>query len=526
MLLTVVLVVAGLAVALCFFVRKRWHYWKDLNVEQADINYIFKNIYILFSKKTSFAEMTVIGYNKFPKSRYIGTYQLLKPMMLIKDPELLKDITVKSFDHFMDHTNQVSENSDPLWTKNLVALRGQQWRDMRSVLSPSFTSSKMKVMFTLMTECAQNFSKHFQKKKEDVVELELKETFTRFTNDVIATTAFGIKVDSLEDRDNEFYLMGRDVTNFTGTLKMLKFMIAAAFPRLANLLKITFFDNKTRNFFTKLIDKTVQVREDKGIVRPDMIHLLMEARKGVQIKEELTVDEGFATAKEVENLAEKVVSKEITNIDITAQALIFFLAGFETVASTMCFVGYELAANQDYQERLREEIMETLDQCHGSLSYEALLKMKYMDMFVSESLRKWPVAIMTERQCTKDYIIKPERPEEAPVTIKKGMSIWMPVYPIHRDSKYYPDPDKFDPDRFNEQNKSKINPYTYLPFGLGPRNCIGSRFALLEVKVVFFYLLRDFQIVPVEKSQIPLVISKKNFNLTSEGGFWFGLKRL
>ncbi|XP_072396671.1 cytochrome P450 9e2-like [Diabrotica undecimpunctata] len=526
MLLMLVLLVAGLAVALCFFVRKRWHYWKDLNVDQADIKYIFKNIYILFSKRTSFAEMSLIGYNKFPKSRYVGTYQLLKPMMLIKDPELLKDITVKNFDHFMDHTNQVSENSDPLWTKNLVALRGQQWRDMRAVLSPSFTSSKMKVMFTLMTECAQNFSKHFQNKNEDVVELELKETFTRFTNDVIATTAFGIKVNSLDDPDNEFYLMGREVSNFTGTLKMLKFMIAAAFPRLADLLKLTFFDKETRNFFTKLIDKTVQVREDKGIVRPDMIHLLMQARKGVHIKEELNVDEGFATAKEVENIAEKAVSKEITNLDITAQAVIFFLAGFETVASTMCFVGYELAANPEYQKRLREEIIETLDQCQENLTYEALLKMKYMDMVVSESLRKWPAAIMTERQCTKDYIIKPERPEEAPVTIKKGMSIWMPVYPIHRDPKYYPDPDKFDPERFNEQNKSKINPYTYLPFGLGPRNCIGSRFALLEIKAVFFYLLKDFQIVPVEKSQIPLVISKKNFNLTSEGGFWFGLKRL
>ncbi|CAG9827672.1 unnamed protein product [Diabrotica balteata] len=526
MLLMLVLVAAGVAAALCFFVRNRLHYWKDLNVDQPDIKYIFKNIYILLSKTTSIAEMSVIGYKMFPKSRYVGAYQFFKPMLAIHDPELIKDVTVKNFDHFMDHTNQMSENSDPLWTKNLVALRGQQWRDMRSVLSPSFTSSKMRIMFALMRECAQNFSKHFQNKNQDIVELEFKETFTRFTNDVIATTAFGIKVDSLENPDNEFYLMGREVTNFTGGLKMLKFFIAAAFPRLANFLKLSFFDKKTTNFFTNLIDKTIKMREEKGIVRLDMIHLLIEAKKGVHVKEDHTVDEGFAMAKEAENISGKAVSKEITNLDITAQALIFFLGGFETVASTMCFVGYELAANQDYQKKLREEIMETLDQCHGELSYEALLKMKYMDMFVSESLRKWPVAIVTERQCTKDYIIKPERPEEAPITIKKGMSILMPVYPIHRDSKYYPDPDKFDPERFSDENKSKINPYTYLPFGLGPRNCIASRFALLEIKVVFFYLLKDFEIIPVEKSQIPLVISKENFNLTSEGGFWFGLKRI
>ncbi|KAI2474117.1 cytochrome P450 9e2-like [Diabrotica virgifera virgifera] len=526
MFLMIFLVAAGLAAALCLFARKRWHYWKDLNVEQADIKDIFKNIYILFSKTTSIAEMTVIGYKKFQNSRYIGTYQFFKPMVQINDPELIKDVTVKNFDHFMDHTNQVSENSDPLWTKNLVALRGQQWRDMRSVLSPSFTSSKMKVMFTLMTECAQNFSKHFQNKNQDIVELELKDTFTRFTNDVIATTAFGIKVDSLENPENEFYLMGKEVTNFTSTSRMLKMLLAQVFPRVANFFKISLFDEKTRTFFTNLIDKTIKMREEKGIVRLDMIHLLIEAKKGVHIKEDHTVDEGFATAKEAENVSGKTISKEITNIDITAQALIFFLGGFETVSSTMCFVGYELAANPDYQQRLREEIMETLEQCQGELTYEALLKMKYMDMFVSESLRKWPVALITERQCTKDYTIKPERPEEAPLTIKKGMSIIMPVYPIHRDSKYYPDPDKFNPERFSDENKSKINPYAYLPFGIGPRICIASRFALLEIKVVFFYLLKDFEIVPVKKSQIPLVISKENFQLSSEGGFWFGLKRL
>ncbi|CAG9827673.1 unnamed protein product [Diabrotica balteata] len=526
MILMLMLVAAGLTAALCFLVRKRWHYWKDLNVDQADITFILKNMYILFFKITSIVEMSVISYNMFPKSRYVGTYRFLKPMMLIKDPELIKDITIKHFDHFMDHTNHKSKNSDPLlWTKNLVALRGLQWRNMRSTLSPSFTSSKMKIMFTSISECAQNFSSYLQKKNQEIVQLELKETFKRCTNDVIATTLFGIKVDSFEDPDNEFYSMGRKMTNFSGALKTLKFLIGAHVPRPGELVKLPFFDKDLRNFFTNIIDKTVRMREVKGIVRPDMIHLLMEARKDVSINEERNT-EGLSVVKKAENITGKSVLKDITNLDITAQALIFYLAGFETMASSMCFVGYELAANPDYQKRLRGEIMEHLNQCKGELTYESLLKMKYMDMFVSESLRKWPVAITNERQCTKDYIIKPERPEEASVTIKKGMTILMPVYPIHRDSKYYPDPDKFYPERFSDENKSKINPYTYLPFGLGPRNCIASRFVLLEIKVLFFHLLKDFEIVPVAKSQVPLVIPKGSFNLTSEGGFWFGLKRL
>lgn len=104
--------------------------------------------------------------------------------------------------------------------------------------------------------------------------------------------------------------------------------------------------------------------------------------------------------------------------------------------------------------------------------------------------------------------------------------IWLPMHGIHQDPKYFPDPDRFDPERFNDENKGKIKPYTYFPFGLGPRNCIGSRLALLETKTVMFHILRHFEVVPVEKSIIPIEISKKQFNLTAEGGFWFGLKRI
>ncbi|RZC39785.1 p450 domain containing protein [Asbolus verrucosus] len=101
----------------------------------------------------------------------------------------------------------------------------------------------------------------------------------------------------------------------------------------------------------------------------------------------------------------------------------------------------------------------------------------------------------------------------------------MPTYAIHRDSQYFPDPERFNPERFSEENKGNIRPYTYLPFGSGPRNCIGSRFALLETKVLFFHILSHFEIIPIEKTQIPLQLNRKSFNMTAEGGFWFGFKR-
>lgn len=108
---------------------------------------------------------------------------------------------------------------------------------MRSTLSPSFTSSKMKTMFVLISDCAENFVKHFQNDMKTTAELkvEMKGYLTRFTNDVIATTAFGISCDSLTDRNNHFYLMAKDAVDLTGLLKNIKLFIAKSTPKLTKV---------------------------------------------------------------------------------------------------------------------------------------------------------------------------------------------------------------------------------------------------------------------------------------------------
>lgn len=99
------------------------------------------------------------------------------------------------------------------------------------MLSPTFTGSKMKLMFTLIDACAQHFIKYYTKDGQKSIEVELKDAFSRFTNDVIATTAFGIECDSLQNKNNEFYLMGKDVTDFSG-IRSLKLFLLAMTPRL------------------------------------------------------------------------------------------------------------------------------------------------------------------------------------------------------------------------------------------------------------------------------------------------------
>lgn len=143
----------------------------------------------------------------------------------------------------------------------------------------------------------------------------------------------------------------------------------------------------------------------------------------------------------------------------------------------MRFLCYELAINPDVQQKLQSEIDNVFNS--DKLSYENLLKMKYLDMVVCESLRKWSPAPILGRKCTKSFEIKPKTSEEKSLELKPGDVVWIPVHGLHYDPKVYPDPSRFDPERFNDENKSKINPLHFIPFGAGPRNCIGKGIFLI-----------------------------------------------
>lgn len=101
----------------------------------------------------------------------------------------------------------------------------------------------------------------------------------------------------------------------------------------------------------------------------------------------------------------------------------------------------------------------------------------------------------------------------------------MPVFSLQRDAKYFPNPDKFDPERFSDENKDSIDPFAFLPFGLGPRQCIGNRFALMEAKILFFYILKNFRIVTTSKTETPLKLKMGVFNNLAKNGIWLKLNQ-
>ncbi|KAG5878164.1 hypothetical protein JTB14_028536 [Gonioctena quinquepunctata] len=227
-------------------------------------------------------------------------------------------------------------------------------------------------------------------------------------------------------------------------------------------------------------------------------------------------DDGNIVQKGVEKSGERLTLNEVA-----AQCFVFFIAGFETSATTMTFALLELALNLNIQENLRREINTVLKKHEGEVTYDAVMEMSYLDKVIHETLRKHSPASFLMRACKKPY-----RVPGTNVILKAGTTVQIPVMAIHRDPEHYPDPEKFDPERFNEENKGKRHPMAFLPFGEGPRICIGARFGILQSKVGLISILKGFKVTLNEKTKLPIKYSIKSPISSVDGDVWINIAEI
>lgn len=159
--------------------------------------------------------------------------------------------------------------------------------------------------------------------------------------------------------------------------------------------------------------------------------------------------------------------------ELTAQCFMFFTTGYTTIFGTLGFLIYELVVNVNIQTKMIVEIDAVRDNLKGRpLTYADLQCLKYIGMVIDETMRKWPIVMVLHRKCVKDYVLCDSTGKS--VALKAGDNIAFPMFGLHRDADYFPDPERFDPERFGDERKHLIKPFTYLPFGSGPRNCLGN----------------------------------------------------
>ncbi|KAK1120105.1 hypothetical protein K0M31_012829 [Melipona bicolor] len=498
--LPIALSLVAVLVALYYFITRNHNLFKKHGIVHIPPTPLFGNMGSLARRQITIMDLLTKTYQLDSKAKYIGFYEFLTPVIVLRDLDLIKAVTMKNVEQFSDHRPLVNKKVDPMLGGMLFMLNGDQWKHHRNMLSPTFTSSKIKTMFKLMSECASRFAEHLSNLPEEQRETEMKGLLTKYTNDVIASCVYNVSIDSVKEPNNVFYVYGKISTSLATFKRTLIILVHRNVPWLAELLQLKVVDSHIAKFFYDQVAESVEIRQRTGARRSDILQLFMDNNKKREPRQEMTVQ------------------------DMANHAFSFFFGGFDTVSSQTCIIAHLLAENPDVQERLQQEIDETLENNNGELTYDAMHEMKYLDAVINETLRLYPIAAFLDRMCVKDFELPPARPGDKPFTVKAGMNIWIPVSAIHQDPKYYENPSKFDPDRFYENNKAITNSGAYMPFGLGPRMCIGNRFALTEMKVLLCHVLAKCSIKLAPRTITPLQFEKGVFNLTGRNGFWLAIE--
>ncbi|XP_047995350.1 cytochrome P450 9e2-like isoform X2 [Leguminivora glycinivorella] len=413
--------------------------------------------------RENFVEVIEAGYNKFKDQRYFGIYQYHVPTLVPRDPELIRRIMVADFHAFSDRGVHIDQACDPLFGRNLIMLRGSRWRTMRAALTPAFSASRCRSMAPLMAICAKNVQIYLSERVREGIQLDVDEISTAYVNDVIASCAFGFATDSLQDPHNCIFRLAKRAV-VQDTTQIMKFFGYENMKTLMQLLNVKIIKSSDAEQFGELFKSALRARRAGAAPRPDFIQTLVDAA-------------------------------DFSDDDLVAQAVLFYIAGYDTTANLLNYFLLEMAANPTIQEKLQSE----LDQLPGSHedkeAYDSVQGLEYLEMCVCEVLRLWPLVGAADRRSVARYDFGPNQTGgDTHYVAGAGVHVWLPVYSLHRDERYWAEPQRCDPGRFSAANKQHILPYTYMPFGTGPRHCIGSRFATTAAKVFLAQFLRHYTV--------------------------------
>ncbi|XP_058057479.1 probable cytochrome P450 6a20 [Anopheles bellator] len=472
---------------------QRYRFWAKLEVPYPVPSFPVGNVGDTLKPTIHFAYIILRLYRELKHhGDYVGIYFFRDPVLLVLSPEFARTVLVKDFNCFVDRGVYSNERDDPL-SANLFFMEGTRWRQLRAKLTPTFTSGKLKAMFHTIVDVGTRLDQYLADRCTGTVRLDMKELLARFMTDVIGSCAFGIECNSLENPNSQFRVMGKRMINLP-KLKALKVFFAMMFRRPARALGVRFNDKDVSDFFFTVVRDTIRYREVNGIRRNDFMQLLIDMMK----KESNEADEG------------------LTFEEIAAQAFVFFFAGFETSATTMACALHLLAKHPETQAKGRQCVRDVLSKHNGQLSYDAIMQMEYVEWIINETLRLYPPVATLHRITTQPYRLPNGK------LLPQGVGVIVPNLAFQHDPDHFPEPFAFRPERFESKPS-----FSYLPFGEGPRICIGMRFGLLQTRLGLAMLLQHYRFgVPTGEANQRLKIDPINLIHGPAGEVWLEVERI
>lgn len=369
----ILLLICTLFLLVWLYIRNAYNYWKRKGVPYLKPTFPFGAFAKAFLQKVSIDDQIKEIYDQ-SSGPFIGVYSLLQPVLLIRDPEIIRTILIKDFGHFPYRGWYVNEHVDPM-AHNLLVQNGDAWKNSRTKLSPAFTTGRLKGMFETIVKCSSSLDDFVGEYAQNGETIEIREVFARFATNVIASVSFGIDIDCIKHPESEFREYGKQF--FEPTIRNALRNTGSFFaPSLAKLFRSRFVDKNVGDFMIDTVRRNLEYREQHNITQKDFFQLLMQLRNTGKVQD----DENWSTEP-------NAAGGEMLSIsEMAAQAHVFFVAGYESNSTTMSFCMYELAKASAIQQKAYEEITSVLEKHNGQLTYDALADMKYMENCITGEL--------------------------------------------------------------------------------------------------------------------------------------------
>lgn len=390
-------------------------------------------------------------------------------MVYVTDPELIRFVAIRNAHKF--ERTQFLNWVVPSVSKGLFGSVGKAHARQKRIIGPAFSSANLKGFLNVFLENSEKLLQHWcdqllknTAEPKQFIDVKVLDDLSHLTLDVIGQSAFGYNFNSILGGDSKISIA------FATSLS------AMDFKYLICKFLIPFFDylplpvNKKFQKAREISDNTVlevirerrrqKTEESHSSAKKDLLDLLMD-------------------------MHDEETDSRMNDEELRSQVFTFILAGNETSSVSMAWTLYELARNPQVQEKLRAEVEAAFGDS-DDLTWEKVEKMHYLENVVKESLRLHSPADITSRVALSDAEIGGH-------FVPAGTYVLLPMDALQRSLSFWSNPETFDPDRFQQKDdQTNILPYTYFPFGCGPRMCIGYKFATMEMKVVLAELVKNF----------------------------------
>ncbi|WP_442755512.1 cytochrome P450 [Methylocystis sp. JAN1] len=402
-----------------------------------------------------------------------GVWPILPEMRLVADPVLVEEILVAQADKFGRDRLQVEALADEVNRDSLFFAEGAHWRWQRRSATPAFRYENLLALVPTFAMGADILAQEWGARGREVV--DVSPAMTRATFWIILQAVLGEGAASL---DREKYLAALTPAFSTTAWRFLyaQMSLPRAFP----------FPGKRKaeadvRWLQRETSRLVAERRAARGGGTDILGLLLSAR-------------------------DPETGRAMTDSELVSNLYIFMVAGHETAATALAWTLWLLAKDQATQERLRAEI----DAVVGArdIAPEDLEHLMFARQVIQESMRLFPPGVAIGRGAREDVTI-------GPLDIRKGDFLLVASFCLHRHEKLWEEPNAFDPCRFAPQKASARQRYAYLPFGAGPRICIGLSFAMIEMQVVLATLIRRFRFRAVPGHRLALAT---NLTLRAKNG--------